>query len=56
MLMDTEIIKIAETPNLQWNSHISCPISNVLNSIKNWTFPIIVFFVIVDLNFNREFG
>ena len=31
-----EIIKIDETPNLQQNSHISCPISIVLdNSIKN---------------------
>ena len=31
MLMDTEIIKINETRNLQQNSHISCSISNVLN-------------------------
>ena len=35
MLIDTKITKIAERPNLQRNSHISCPISNVLNSIKN---------------------
>ena len=46
MLMDIEIIKIDETPNLQRNTHISFPISNVLNSIKNWTFLIIVFFFI----------
>ena len=29
MLVNTEIIKIDETPNLQRNSHISCPIFNV---------------------------
>ena len=49
MLMITKIIKIDETSNLQRNSHISCPISKVLNSIKNWTFQIIVFFVISTL-------
>ena len=46
MLMDTEIIKIDETSNLQRNSHISCPISDVVNNIKNRTFQITVFFVI----------
>ena len=59
MLMITEIIKIDETPNLQRNSHTSSPISKVLNNIKNWTFQIIVFFVIGTLptvNFNHEFG
>ena len=35
MLMITGIIKIYETPNFQRNSHISCPISKVLVSIKN---------------------
>ena len=35
VLMDTEMIKIDETPNLQRNRYISYPISNVLNSIKN---------------------
>ena len=31
--MITEIIEIDETPNLQGNSDISCPISKVLQSI-----------------------
>ena len=44
--MITEIIEIDETPNLQGNSDISCPISKVLQSIMNATFQIIVFFVI----------
>ena len=35
MLMDTEMTKMDETPNLQRKSHNSCPISNELNSIKN---------------------
>ena len=35
MLMITEIIKIDKTTNLQRNSHISCFISKVLNSIMN---------------------
>ena len=46
MLMDTEMTKMDETPNLQRKSHNSFPISNELNSIKNWTFKIIVFSVI----------
>ena len=29
MLVNTEIIKIDETPNLQRNSHVSCPVSKV---------------------------
>ena len=35
MLMDTEMTKMDETPNLQRKSHNSFPISNELNSIKN---------------------
>ena len=46
ILMDTEMIKIDETPNLQRNSLISCLTSNVLNSIKIIVFQIIVFFII----------
>ena len=49
MSMITEIIKIDETPNLQQNGHISSSISKVLNSIKNWTFQIMVYFVIGTL-------
>ena len=48
MLIITEIIKIDETPNLQRNSHISRPISKVLNSMMNSTIWI-VFFCYRDL-------